>query len=472
MATENAFESPDVVAENSKKISLKGSITGVTRISKQAKMMVLGLGVFLLAFILFAIYTVDSADSPGTAKTDTESTGPKDGPKGPEPARPGDLLKGVGDGQAVIVAGGAPGAGGVGPGFSVASSGAGKEVPVVPPEGVPSVPGADAGSIKIPAPNAQSGNLPPVQSAPTPEKLAAMRLQDRRDQQRERALQAGVESGADGSAGGVMGVPGGADSPLSKLASQLTAAASAAQGQGVPGLMNAGIPPEADDLNKQVRKEKFLRDAQQGVDATYLKETRRAPMSPFEIKAGWAIPAILECGINSDLPGQTCARVRENVFDSAGRGLLLIPQGTKIVGTYDSRVAVGQERTLVVWNRLIFPDGSSFSLQGMPGADQAGNAGFEADVDNHYAKIFGGAIMMSFITAGVQLSQPQQSATGTTAPSAQQTVAGALGQQLGQAGTALIQRNMQIQPTLRTAPGTRFNIMITKDMVFPSAYGR
>jgi type IV secretion system protein TrbI len=471
MATENAFESPDVVGDGRKKISLKGSITGVTRISKQAKMMVFGLGACLLAFILFAIYTVDSADSPGSVKAEGESAGQQDGPKGPEPARPGDLLKGVGDGQAVMVAGG-PSTQGVGPGFVVPT---GKDVPVVPSgDGVVVPPVVDGGVIKVPPPNGVSGvgNQPPVQSAPTPEKLAAMRLQDRRDQQRERALQAGVEFGGDGaSGGGGSGLLGGADSPLAKLAGQLTAAASSAQGAGMPGLMNVG-QPEADDLNKQVRKEKFLKDAQQGADATYLKETRRAALSPFEIKAGWAIPAILECGINSDLPGQTCARVRENVFDSAGRGLLLIPQGTKIVGTYDSRVAVGQERTLVVWSRLIFPDGSSFSLQGMPGADQAGNAGFEADVDNHYAKIFGGAIMMSFITAGVQLSQTQQAATGTSAPNTQQTIAGALGQQLGQASSAMIQRNMQIQPTLRTAPGTRFNIMITKDMIFPGVYGK
>jgi type IV secretion system protein VirB10 len=163
----------------------------------------------------------------------------------------------------------------------------------------------------------------------------------------------------------------------------------------------------------------------------YLRETRLAPISKYELKMGWKIPAFLIDGMNSDLPGQVCAQVREDVYDSASGKYLLIPQGAKICGTYDSQIAVGQKRFLTVWNRIIFDDSSSLNLSGMPGADQAGYAGFDADVDNHYLRIYTSALMLSFVSAGVQISQPQQSSTNGP-PTAAQTAAGALGQQLGQ----------------------------------------
>ncbi|RWA52426.1 hypothetical protein AU476_17835 [Cupriavidus sp. UYMSc13B] len=234
------------------------------------------------------------------------------------------------------------------------------------------------------------------------------------------------------------------------------------------GLGLAGQQQEQDDINRQARKEAFLRDAGASSKSTYLQEVKQKPLGKYEVKAGWNIPMVLECGINSDLPGQTCARVSENVYDTVTGRYLLIPQGTKAIGMYDSRISFGQSRLLVVWNRLIFPDGSSFVLQGMPATDGAGNAGFDGEVNNHYFRLFAGAAMMSLISAGAQLSQPQQSQTGSNAPSAQQTIAAAMGQQLAQVSGQLISRNMQIQPTITQAPGYRFNITLTKDMLFPA----
>ena len=184
------------------------------------------------------------------------------------------------------------------------------------------------------------------------------------------------------------------------------------------------------------------------------------------------IPAILVAGIDSDLPGQTIAQVRENVFDSATGAHLLVPQGTRIVGVYDSHVAYGQERVLVNWKRIIFPDGRSLSLKdGMPGADAAGFAGFSDQVDNHLFALFGRAILLSAITAGVELSQSGLEGQSTLqSPSAANVASAALGQNLGQVATEVVRRGLNRQPTLVVRPGYRFNIMVTQDLVLPGPY--
>lgn len=454
MAAKNdAFDSPDTV-------ELKGKVTGVTRLSKKAKAIVGLVGFAVLGFILFAIFTVDSAnEADEAANKQAAEEAAQAGKKGPEPAKPGDVFKGVGDGQASYANGGPldpNGAGALGPGFNVDGAPVllKKEADASAPSGGVRVP--STASTKLD--NAEAPSSQPAQK--TPEQLAADSLKERRRQLRDQARDADLEVG--GMSSSMAAVP----------SAGALVQTNGSTNQGGVGAAMAGRAPEQDDQNKQVRKENFLKDAENQPYQTYLKEAKRPALSPYELKAGWAIPAALGCGINSDLPGQICGQVRENVYDSTTGRYLLIPQGTRLIGTYDSQVAVGQERILAVWNRLIFPDGSSISLQGMPGANQAGYAGFDADVDNHYIKVFGGAIMLSMITAGVQLSQPQQSANSNSAPSTQQTIAGALGQQLGQVGSSMVQRNMQIQPTLKQKPGYRFNVMVTRDIIFPGAYGK
>lgn len=223
------------------------------------------------------------------------------------------------------------------------------------------------------------------------------------------------------------------------------------------------------DANQQGQKEQFL-NLNHRMPKTYLNTNKQRPLSPFEIKAGWVIPAALECGLNSDLPGQTCARVTENVYDTATGQIVLIPQGTKVIGTYDSRIAYGQQRILVVWNRLIFPDASSISLNGMPGADKAGHAGFDADVDRHTLSVFGNALLMAIFSAGIEHTQQRNTLTDRALNNDLQSVSQSLGQQLGHTGAALIQRGMNVQPTLTRPPGYTFNIIATHDIVFPGAY--
>lgn len=446
MAEKNSLfeESPDTV-------ELKGKVAGVTRLSKKAKMLMLSGATALLGFIIFSIYTIDSADDPTTAaQQEQEETKKK---VGPEPAGPGDMFKGVSDGQASHyltadspIDPNSPNAIGPGVELPAPAGGAAPVTPQVPAETVP----------QVPAPSAQ-----PM----TPEQQAAAQLKQQREQIRLQARGADIEVG--GNFAGNSGMTAASAPPAGFLQTGLGGAAQSGQA----GMPMGGVQQQ-DDLNKQVRKEAFLKEAENQPDKSYLQEVKRPPIGKYEIKAGWLIPAVLESGVNSDLPGQVCARVRENVYDTRVGKYLLVPQGTKACGVYDSQVAMGQTRILLVWNRLIFEDGSSISLHGMPGADQAGYAGFDGDVDNHYVRIFGSAIMMTIISAGAQLSQPQQSTSTNTAPSTGQTISAALGQQLGQVGTAMTQRNLQIQPTIKQAPGYRFNIMVTRDIVFPGVHGQ
>lgn len=443
----NLFEeSPDTV-------ELKGKVTGVTRLSKKAKMLMSLGAMALLGFIIFSIYTIDSADDPTAAAQQEQEEAKKKA--GPEPAEPGDMFKGVSDGQASHdlpadspIDPNSPDA--IGPGVELPAQ-AGGAAPATPK--VPAVPVP-----QVPAPSAQ-----PM----TPEQQAAAQLKQQREQARLQARGADIEVG--GNFAGNGGTSVAAAVPAGFLQAGLGGAAAQ---PGQAGMPMGGVQQQQDDLNKQIRKETFLKEAENQPDKSYLQEVKRPPIGKYEIKAGWLIPAVLESGVNSDLPGQVCARVRENVYDTRTGKYLLIPQGTKACGVYDSQVAMGQTRILLAWSRLIFEDGSSISLQGMPGADQAGYAGFDGDVDNHYVRIFGSAIMMTVISAAAQLSQPQQSASTNTAPSAGQTISAALGQQLGQVGTAMTQRNLQIQPTIKQAPGYRFNIMVTRDIVFPGGHGQ
>lgn len=230
-------------------------------------------------------------------------------------------------------------------------------------------------------------------------------------------------------------------------------------------LAASGGEGEEKDLNRAAEKQAWLTNREpQPVSGNTLAASREAPLSPYEIKTGTVIPGVMVGGVNSDLPGQLIAQVRENVYDTATGRYILIPQGSKLIGTYDNAITTGQERVLVAWTRIIFPDASSIDLGKMPGTDSAGFAGFHDQVNTHFWKAFGNALMMSVFTAGVQLSQGGQtsSANGMTA---QQTVAAGLGQQLGQLGQEMARRDVQIQPTLEIRPGYIFDVMVTKDMI-------
>lgn len=174
--------------------------------------------------------------------------------------------------------------------------------------------------------------------------------------------------------------------------------------------------------------------------------------------------------MKSDLPGTLRAHVSENVMDSATGRYVLIPGGSRLVGHYDSQVVFGQSRVLVVWDTIKFPDSSELRINGMPGNDQQGAAGLTGDVDNHIWPMLRAAVFLSVITAAAQLSQPQSQATTSgnyAPPTVSQQLTAQLGQQFGQVGTNLITRYLNVQPTITTDYGTRFNILVTRNIVLP-----
>lgn len=227
-------------------------------------------------------------------------------------------------------------------------------------------------------------------------------------------------------------------------------------------------------------KENFFgRAAAKGGDTQWQASGTRIAGQRFEVKTGSVIPATMIGGINSDLPGQIIAQVSRNVYDTADGRYLLIPQGSKLFGIYDSRIIYGQSRVLVAWNRIIFPDGSAITLDAMPGTDGAGYSGFNDEVDNHYFRIFSNALLMTLITGGtswaVDTVTPQSGSSGATlasnaSPSMQQQMASSLATQLGQVAAQTLTKNINIKPTLEIRPGYSFNVVVTKDLVFGGPY--
>ncbi|MGN8006003.1 TrbI/VirB10 family protein [Acidovorax sp. 22279] len=212
--------------------------------------------------------------------------------------------------------------------------------------------------------------------------------------------------------------------------------------------------------NRQDAKEAFL--AKAGDGATRNPDGLQLPASPYQVMAGTIIPAALVTGINSDLPGQVIANVTEAVYDTATGKHLLIPQGSRLIGRYDSQVAFGQRRVLLVWTRLILPDTSSVALDRLPGIDPAGYAGLEDGVDWHWDRILAGAALSTLLGVGAELAGPESRTDGNriviaTREGAQDAV--------NQVGQEITKRNMSVQPTLKIRPGFPVRVMVSKDLV-------
>jgi type IV secretion system protein TrbI len=221
--------------------------------------------------------------------------------------------------------------------------------------------------------------------------------------------------------------------------------------------------------NMQAGKESFLNTTAQTHHDDYLQSTREAPLSRYEIKAGWEIPAVLEQSLNSDLPGELKALVTSNVYDTASGMYLLIPQGARLIGRYDSRVSYGQDGVQVIWSRIIFPDASTIDLNGMMGLDSHGNAGLRDKVDRHYARLIGFSVLTSMFTAAFAISQ-QRNESVLTNPSVGQIAAGSVGQDLSQTGSEITRRNLNVQPTIKVPAGYRFTVRVNRDILFESPY--
>jgi type IV secretion system protein TrbI len=183
-----------------------------------------------------------------------------------------------------------------------------------------------------------------------------------------------------------------------------------------------------------------------------------APASPYVLQAGSVIPAALITGIRSDLPGQITAQVTQHVYDSPTGSLLLIPQGTRIIGQYDAGVTFGQRRILLVWNRLIFPNGRSIVLERQPGADTAGYAGLEDQVDYHWWDLARAAGLSTLLAVGTNLVSSDEDRLI-------QAIRRGAGDTINDAGQQIIQRQLQVAPTLTIRPGFPMRVVVTRDLV-------
>jgi len=181
--------------------------------------------------------------------------------------------------------------------------------------------------------------------------------------------------------------------------------------------------------------------------------------------AGNIIPASLVTGLNSDLPGQVIGQVTENVYDTVTGQYLLIPQGSRLMGRYDSVIAFGQSRALVVWTRLILPNGDSIQLDNLPGSDSQGFAGLKDKVDRHTWQFIKGAALSSLLSIGSELASDDADRLTRALQNAGQDTANIAGQRI-------IDRNLNVQPTLRVRQGWRFNVIVSRDLILKPYGGR
>jgi len=234
---------------------------------------------------------------------------------------------------------------------------------------------------------------------------------------------------------------------------------------GLPGtLPSAGAPalPHDDvlDQNQQDHKQSFINHTSD--PKIYSSASLQTPRSPYQIMAGTIIPASLVTGINSDLPGEIIATVTQNVYDTVSGRYLLVPQGSRLLGQYDSQVTYGQRRALLVWTRLLMPDGSSIVLERLPGVDGAGYSGVEDGVNWHWGRIFAGAALTTLLGVNAQLVAANTNTNSgsiviATRQSAQDSV--------NQIGQQITRKNLSIQPTLTARPGLPLNAIVNKDIV-------
>jgi len=183
------------------------------------------------------------------------------------------------------------------------------------------------------------------------------------------------------------------------------------------------------------------------------------PAGRYVLSAGSTIAAALITGLSSDLPGEVVAQVTENIFDSATGRTLLIPQGARLIGRYDAHVSYGQERALVVWTRLILPDGRSIDLDRLIGTDPSGQAGFTDRVDHHTGTLFKAALLSTLFGLGAHI------ATGGDHNDIAYAIRDSAGQSVDRAGDKLVGHQLDVQPTITVRPGARVRVLVGRDLV-------
>lgn len=219
------------------------------------------------------------------------------------------------------------------------------------------------------------------------------------------------------------------------------------------------LPDEAYAQNGQDRKLAFVNASIDRRTTSPDRVTKAA--SPYVVQAGSVISAALITGLRSDLPGQIIAQVTEPIFDSPTGRSLLIPQGARLIGIYDSQVAYGQSRVLLVWTRLIMPNGRSIILERQPGADTAGYAGLQDEVDHHWGELFKAALLSTLLSVGAEFG----AGVGNGDSAVLQALRRGAGDSINQTGQQIVRRNLSMQPTLTIRPGFPVRVIVNRDLV-------
>lgn len=242
-----------------------------------------------------------------------------------------------------------------------------------------------------------------------------------------------------------------------------------AEAQTIPpgGVSGGGAPPAASAMFPTLSSATAAPDAVTEREAFLNRTTGQDPVSaerltqppsPYILQAGSVIPAALITGLRSDLPGQIAAQVTAPVYDSPSGRYLLIPQGARLLGEYDSRIAAGQTRLLLVWTRLLLPDGRSITLSREPGTDPSGAAGLEDRVDNHWRRVLLAAGLATLLNLGLeQENQSEDEVARAIREAAQDTI--------GRTGDEIVRRQLAVPPTLTIRPGFPVRVMVTRDLV-------
>jgi len=299
----------------------------------------------------------------------------------------------------------------------------------------PPLPGDLGGPIVSSQQRGESVPVPPVGAQPDPRAQAEETARQRAQQERDAARMSGVFlAGSSAGAATMPSLPN-----LAITAPDATAPQPAETAQG-----------------DQTAKRAFM--AQASNQRTVSVERLAAPPSPNIVQAGSIIPAALITGIRSDLPGQITAQVTANVYDSPTGRILLIPQGARLIGEYDSEIAAGQTRVLLAWDRLILPDGRSIVLERQPGADPAGFAGLQDRVNQHWGNLLKAAAISTLLGVGAELGADEDDDLVRALRRGSQDT-------INQTGQQIVRRQLNLQPTLTIRPGHPLRIVLTRDLV-------
>lgn len=282
----------------------------------------------------------------------------------------------------------------------------------------------------------QSPELAALQRAEQEREAARQRLEQERDSARQaRVFFGGGGGGGDGSTPPTVSLPLAADAPSSAL---------------------AAAPQQADS------RRAFLDRASDRRTAS--PDRLNTPADAHILQAGSIIPAALITGIRSDLPGQITAQVTQNVYDSPTGRILLIPQGSRLIGDYDADVAFGQSRVLLAWNRLILPDGRSITLERQPGADPRGFAGLQDRTDYHWGGVLKAALVSTVLGVGAELGSGNDGNLVRALRRGSQD-------SINRAGEQIVSRELNVRPTLTIRPGFQVRVIVTRDLILSPAGG-